>query len=134
MANECATTARKKPPNGPKPILPRSASSANLLYDWRAEFLQIVRNESERLSRLINQVLDLSRIVSGAAECHPVEVNMRQLVQEAVHSLQQLFHEQDVALTVNLPTEVPLIYIDPDRIIFLAHGGPTGCVDRPTDP
>ena len=41
---------------------------------------------SERLSRLINQVLDLSRIESGAAEWHPAEVNMGKLVHEAVHS------------------------------------------------
>ncbi len=84
--------------------------------EQRDEFLQIVLNESERLSRLINQVLDLSRIESGAAEWHPTEVDMRNLIQDSVDSMRQIFQDENVALTVTLPQEVPLIYIDQDRI------------------
>ena len=36
----------------------------------RQEFLRIIVSESERLTRLVNQVLDLAKIEAGAAEWH----------------------------------------------------------------
>src|SRR5690606_6875432 len=57
----------------------------------REEFLNIILSESERLSRLVNQVLGLAKIESGMAEWHNTEVDMKVLVAAALRSTAELF-------------------------------------------
>ena len=82
----------------------------------RSEFLAIVLRESERLTRLITQVLDLAKIESGTAEWELTDVDMRAVVLESVQALHQLFAEHNVALALDLPTQVPAVQADHDRI------------------
>jgi signal transduction histidine kinase len=84
--------------------------------EQRAEFLGIIVSESERLSRLVNQVLDLAKIEAGAAEWHSTEVDMRALVQEAVRASSELFRERGTVVTLDLPDTVPALRADPDRL------------------
>jgi hypothetical protein len=46
----------------------------------RQQFLGIIVSEAERLSRLVNQVLDMAKIEAGHAEWHNAEVDLRELV------------------------------------------------------
>lgn len=82
----------------------------------RSNFLEIVLKESERLSRLINQVLDFSALEAGSAEWHPVPVNMNELIRNAGESMGQLIREKEMALHLHLPTYVPEIVVDADRV------------------
>ena len=82
----------------------------------REEFLAIVVSESERLSRLVNQVLDLAKIESGHAEWHNTDVDMRTLVANAVRAASELFREHGTVVEVSLPDQLPLIRADPDRL------------------
>ena len=50
----------------------------------RKRFLGIIIKETERLTRLINQVLDLAKIESGNAEWHSTELDMREVISDAV--------------------------------------------------
>jgi signal transduction histidine kinase len=83
----------------------------------RAQFLGTVIKESERLTRLINQVLDLSKIESGNAEWHSGEIDMREVVDDAVAAVSQMFKENGVQLEVRLPQELPFIVADRDRLM-----------------
>jgi Na+/proline symporter/nitrogen-specific signal transduction histidine kinase len=85
--------------------------------DQRAKFLGIVIKESERLTRLINQVLDLSKIESGNAEWHSSEIDMREVVDDAVSAVSQMFKENGAQLEINLPRELPSIVADRDRLM-----------------
>ena len=82
----------------------------------RTEFLEIILRESERLTRLINQVLDLAKIESGAAEWNVASVSLRALILDAIASVSQLFDDNAIRLDVNLPERVPLVLVDRDRI------------------
>jgi Na+/proline symporter/nitrogen-specific signal transduction histidine kinase len=82
----------------------------------RAEFLGIVVAESERLSRLVNQVLDLAKIEAGAAEWRPTDVDMRALVQDAVRAASELFRERGAVVELDLPAATPTLRADPDRL------------------
>lgn len=55
----------------------------------RQQFLGIVVAETERLSRLVNQVLDLAKIEAGHAEWRNSDVDMRALVQQAAQAVAQ---------------------------------------------
>jgi Na+/proline symporter/signal transduction histidine kinase len=85
--------------------------------EQRAKFLGIIIKESERLTRLINQVLDLAKIESGNAEWQTGEIDLREVLEDAVTSVSQLFKENDVSLEIRVSGEVPLIFADRDRLM-----------------
>ncbi|HEY7655567.1 MAG TPA: sensor histidine kinase [Burkholderiales bacterium] len=83
----------------------------------RTQFLGTVIKESERLTRLINQVLDLSKIESGNAEWHSSELDMREVVDDSVAAVSQMFRENGVELEVRMPQKLPSIVADRDRLM-----------------
>ena len=83
----------------------------------RRRFLGIVIKESERLTRLINQVLDLAKIESGNAEWRTSEIHMREVIEDAVTATSQLLKEKGIALEVTLADNVPVIIADRDRLM-----------------
>ncbi|WP_347265919.1 sensor histidine kinase [Paracoccus sp. (in: a-proteobacteria)] len=83
----------------------------------REEFLQIILSESERLSRLVNQVLDLAKIESGMADWHYAPVDLKALVQQATRATAELLRESGAELRLDLPEQVPVISADPDRLV-----------------
>jgi len=85
----------------------------------RANFVSVIVKESERLTRLINQVLDLAKLESGAADWHSGEVDLRSLIEDAAASTAALLRERGVRLTMDLPTSVPVVRSDRDRLMQL---------------
>src|SRR5205085_6343330 len=79
--------------------------------------LGIITKETERLTRLINQVLDLSKIESGRAEWRESRVDLRALIDDAVTGMSQVFEERAIKVDLDLPTKVPAVRADVDRII-----------------
>lgn len=82
----------------------------------RTHFLEIIMKESERLTRLINQVLDLAKLEAGAADWRTDEVDLCALIEDALTSTSQIIRDKRIAVNVNLPDEVPLLMVDQDRI------------------
>ena len=82
----------------------------------RKRFLGIIVSETERLTRLINQILDMAKLESGRAEWTTSEVDVRDVVRESMDSLGQLFREKGVTLTGELPETYPLVMADRDRL------------------
>jgi len=83
----------------------------------RRRFLGIILAETERLTRLINQVLDLAKIESGTAKWACTEVDLREVVAASVEATGQLFKARGVALEVALPATLPSVVADRDRLI-----------------
>ncbi|MDP9293231.1 MAG: HAMP domain-containing histidine kinase, partial [Actinomycetota bacterium] len=84
--------------------------------DERGRFLRIVIDEIERLSRLINQVLDLSKIESGRADWNMAEVDLKEVIEDSAAATAQLFVERDAELTVRAHDGVPPVAADRDRV------------------
>jgi signal transduction histidine kinase len=82
----------------------------------RERFLSIIIKESERLTRLINQVLDLAKIESGRAEWHVAAVDLREVIRDAGETTASLFQERGVRLDLDLPPDVPPVMADEDRL------------------
>ncbi len=85
--------------------------------EQRRKFLSIITKETERLTRLINQVLDLAKIESGRAEWHVTRVDVRELVTETLAGMSQLFKEKAIEVETRLPERVPPVLADLDRVI-----------------
>ena len=71
--------------------------------EQRRRFLGIITKETERLTRLINQVLDLSKIESGKAEWIESAVDMREVVADTVAGMSQVFKERDIKVEHQRP-------------------------------
>jgi signal transduction histidine kinase len=83
----------------------------------RRRFLAIVVKETQRLSRLINQVLDMAKIESGNAEWRTSELDVREVVEEAIEATSQLFSESGVAVRTALADGAPRVRADRDRLM-----------------
>ena len=82
----------------------------------RQQFVRIIVTETERLSRLVNQVLDLAKIESGHAQWHNTDVDLAELLQNAVKTTAEMFHERDVEVHLALPTQSVVLRADQDRL------------------
>jgi len=83
----------------------------------RLKFLGIITRETERLTRLINQVLDMAKISSGRAEWQMTRVDVREVVADTVARMSQVFKEKGVQLVEHLPPRTPPVLADVDRLI-----------------
>ncbi|HVM28850.1 MAG TPA: sensor histidine kinase [Mycobacteriales bacterium] len=83
----------------------------------REEFLRTVVDETARLTRLINQVLDLSKLESGAAEWQIEPVDLAEVVHSCAASVGQLLRDKDVELQLDLPEQPPVVRADRDRVV-----------------
>jgi Na+/proline symporter/nitrogen-specific signal transduction histidine kinase len=82
----------------------------------RKRFLGIIVGEAERLTRLINQILDMAKMESGRAEWTTGEVDLGEVVRESMASVGQLFREKGVALDGDIPASGPVVLADRDRM------------------
>ncbi len=85
--------------------------------EQRQEFLGLIIKESERLTRLINQLLDMAKIEAGAMEWQVARVDLGAVIEEAVASTGQLFRDRGVAVQVSVPPQVPTVQGDHDRLM-----------------
>ncbi|THF65544.1 histidine kinase [Pseudothauera nasutitermitis] len=83
----------------------------------RTRFLGIIVSETERLTRLVNQVLDMAKIESGHAEWHNSDIDLRALVEHAVDTTAQLFRDRGARVEQDLPESVPTLRADHDRVM-----------------
>ena len=77
--------------------------------------LEIAVSNTDRLVRLINDILDLERMESGKMNMEKLTCNAAQLMTQAVDSVRDLAEKAGVSLSVS--TEAVRLWVDPDRII-----------------
>jgi Na+/proline symporter/nitrogen-specific signal transduction histidine kinase len=85
--------------------------------EQRQKFLGLVVAETERLSRLVNQVLDMAKIESGHAEWRNEAIDLRELVAHAVQTTAETFRERGAVVEVIQPTTMPPLQADRDRLL-----------------
>ena len=76
----------------------------------RAELLELIELQSDRLARLVTNLLDMTRIEAGALEIRPTVVGFSELVDEALASLGGILTPGRVA--VDAPVDLPLLHLD----------------------
>ena len=85
---------------------------------WSAEsqrdFLQTINSESDKLSDLIEQLLDLSRIEAGTLRISPKKLSLNAITSHAIAQLHNVISEHK--LIFDEAQELPLIYGDEQRI------------------
>jgi len=78
--------------------------------------LKIVQRNTDRLSGLTNDLLDIQRIESGRLTITPEPMDIGEVVKEVVEEILPLISERDQELHVEILEELPIIIADPIRI------------------
>lgn len=88
------------------------------VYPTDNEHLETVASETRRLARLVQQMLDLSRMENHTAPMNIEAVDMVELVRGIVNAQEPLFYERDLRLRFADETQgkMPFIKVDPDMI------------------
>ena len=83
----------------------------------RKQFLSVIISESERLTRLINQILDLAKMEAGSMDWEMSEVDAAEAIEEALVAMSSLMADKSIALDLKLPDNLPHVFADRDRLI-----------------
>lgn len=84
--------------------------------DKEGYYLNIVYDETERLSRLINDLLDISSLESGKIKLNKQELDISNLIKYTVTKLESQIHEKGLNVDVMLEKEHQYIIGDNDKI------------------
>ena len=76
----------------------------------RAELLELIELQSDRLARLVTNLLDMTRLEAGALELRPTTIGFTDLVDEALALLGGIVAPGRV--TVDAPADLPLLHLD----------------------
>jgi signal transduction histidine kinase/CheY-like chemotaxis protein len=82
-----------------------------------SENLDVVVSEGERLTNLINDVLDLAKIESGKMEWNMRPVFLQDVISRGIAATSSLFEEKGLKLKKNIPEDLPIIKADEDKLI-----------------
>ena len=99
-------------------------SLAEILRDYpdtsqmeQNNLLDVMINEIHRLSRLINQVLDFQKIETGKMQWRTEPVDLLQVIKGACEATQQLVRDKQMRLSLDLPSQVPMLTGDSDQLM-----------------
>jgi len=85
-------------------------ADARLSAADRAELLELIEQQSDRLARLVTNLLDMTRIEAGALEIRPTTIPIDELVDEALGNLGGIVARERVC--VEAPPDLPMLHID----------------------
>lgn len=99
----------------------RSFSEILLRYDVddaekRKKFVGIIHNEAERLTRMINDLLDLSKIEAGRLELFPETLELEPVFARSIGTAQPLFTEKGISIVSAVEASLTPVHADADRL------------------
>jgi two-component system, OmpR family, sensor histidine kinase KdpD len=86
-----------------------AVGSPSLSPEERAEMAAVIQEETKRLARLVDNLLDLSRLQAGAAEPRREWTSIEELIRAAVAEVAA----GPQAFTLSIDREMPLVSVDP---------------------
>jgi Na+/proline symporter/nitrogen-specific signal transduction histidine kinase len=92
-------------------------NNPKLPADQHRNLAGLIVKESERLTRLVNQVLDFQKMETGRMEWQRLPVDMREVCQEALTAVGPLMTEKHIEPILSLPDHAPTVQGDRDRLI-----------------
>ena len=92
--------------------------AAGKLNEQQDRFLQVVKSNTERLTILVNDLLDISQIESGKVTLSVQPVNIEEVADQAIAELQRRVQgsEKSVSIEKDVRPKLPKVWGDPERL------------------
>lgn len=98
------------------PIQGLLTSGAEQLSDLARSWFRSMARNTQRLLRLVNQLLDFSRIESGMMEVFYEEVDPRGLAEPVVQAFEPFARGKQLELKLDSPDQLPRVFVDPAKL------------------
>jgi len=92
-------------------------SDPNMPEETRMEFIEIILREGKRLAKLINDILDLSKIEGGKIDLKKNNNDVMKILRDAVDANQKGAELKNITYTYDIPQEEVLLFCDHERIL-----------------
>jgi PAS domain S-box-containing protein len=92
--------------------------AAGALNENQVHFLEIVRNNIDRLNILVGDLLDVSRMESGRVTLNPQPVDLREVAEEVIQEVKRRSETESkpMALELDVPMKIPPVVGDTERV------------------
>ena len=119
--------------------------TAGELTEMQRSFMEVIRSNVGRMDRLVQDLLDVSRIEAGRLKLEIGSVSMEEVVQDALRGVRQQMEEKEQTLDVQLHTPLPRVAADHSRLVqvlvnllsnaykYTPEGGTIRVVAEPVD-
>lgn len=84
--------------------------------EMREEFNKIILKEGKRLARLINDVLNITKLEGGEIKLEKKKIDVIKLIENVVDELKPAILAKELNLTVDLPKEETILILDEEKI------------------
>ncbi len=84
--------------------------------DKRLEYYRIIHNESDRMSRLINNLLDFANLARGVEHKHFEKINIVQIITKALEAYRYEVQKDDFVLNLETAPDIPDSFADSNAI------------------
>jgi two-component system phosphate regulon sensor histidine kinase PhoR len=84
--------------------------------ETRKEFYGIIQSQAQRLNRLIEDILNISRIESGLIKVKKEQASLTILIEEQMQMIRSYAEEKDITVTSGHPIVYDQVYVDKDMI------------------
>jgi signal transduction histidine kinase len=92
--------------------------AAGAMNESQNHFLEIVRSNTERLSVLVNDLLDISRIEAGRVSLSLQAIDLREVIDDVLADIRRRSQEENkpMHLTLEIPADLPRVTGDLERV------------------
>lgn len=80
------------------------------------DFLRIIHSDSDRLARLIDDLLDLSKIESGKLKMVLKPCSLMPIVERVIHGLERYAKDKSITIKLDIPNNIPKLLADESRL------------------
>ena len=81
--------------------------------------LQTIKDQSNRLSKVINEILNFSQIETGNIRMNVSDTRPEEVIDYAATALMMLLSEKNIQLETNIQNDLPLIRVDIEKTVWI---------------
>jgi signal transduction histidine kinase len=88
-----------------------------MAMDRQQKLLGVINSETDRLARLINDILDLTKIEAGKLSWHITELSIDEVIRNSIASMQSLADNKSILVSIQIEPRLPALVGDRDRLV-----------------
>lgn len=92
------------------------SGKAGDLSDIQQKFVQVIKANADRLTALVNDILDISRVEMGRVRLDLQALDLSELIQSVATSFEAQMLEKRISLVLDLPDKLPPVWADKSRL------------------
>lgn len=81
----------------------------------REEYLRIIEEESDHLTRLVEQLMDVARIEAGTLKMRPEIFQLADVIHKKMESAHERAAKKNIVIEEEIPADLPLVYADKEK-------------------